>query len=309
MRILFGLLLLIFCLTVRASDERCSDVTWRGDDYSGYGRRFFSNSENFFEVDKTWIFCYSLKHDTEPKLWTCDNDKTLNELVEKNKPLQNEVEKRGLCNITVTSQTGADKQKVTDLQIELNKKEDQVATVLREQDKKKEESGKCHHKLTKLKEMSASIESLQEDIDEQQASITKEKKRCDKNITQYIAGPQETRINAALASLQDLKETLKSLTRNFEEGMKKRSCTACSAETCYSTPSVKAELDKMYLENSWLNLTAAQREQCLLDDTMLLPMLSYMRRKPFDGAYAYNQNVDMMEKLFALLISFLCFLI
>ncbi|RHW70197.1 hypothetical protein DPX39_090041400 [Trypanosoma brucei equiperdum] len=309
MRILFGVLLLISCLSASASDDPCYYTKWMNEGKTDNLKNLSSKGgEEFFENDKKWIFCDSLNYRIRRNFWNCSNEKTLNELVEDHESLRNEVVKGDLCNQTTTTETEMHVKNVTDLKTELDKKKAETELLKLNHTTKTNASNECKQLLTKLKNSNATVTTLEAYNREKENKIKRKNQQCNSDIKE-ITAPLEVQLEKKAAVLNHLKQQVETVTQKLQEEMKENSCSVCSAETCYSTPSVKAELDKKYLENSWLNLTAAQREQCLLDDAMLLPMLSYMRRKPFDGAYAYNQNVDMMEKLFALVISFLCFLI
>ncbi|EAN76800.1 hypothetical protein, conserved [Trypanosoma brucei brucei TREU927] len=302
---LFGVLLLMSRLSEWASADSCDYTKWMEEDYTDHMIRLSLTVRGSYSHEKNWVFCDLIDYSNVPKLWKCSNEKTLDELVQKHKLLQDEVEGRGLCNKPVITKTKPYEQQVKNLKAELQRWKEKIQA--KKIIIKKAEEVICSENSKKATYSTETVATLQTSNKEKIKKIDKSKQQCNDSITQHIINSTTEILRMKNASLYNLKRHLNSMTQMFEEGMKKRSCTVCSAETCYSTPSVKAELDKMYLENSWLNLTAAQREQCLLDDTMLLPMLSYMRRKPFDGAYAYNRNVDMVEKLFALVISFFSF--
>ncbi|EAN76805.1 hypothetical protein, conserved [Trypanosoma brucei brucei TREU927] len=313
MQILFGVLLLISCVTIWADDNPCYYIKEREDVYREEGvddaRSFvLKGGEKLFGNDKKWMFCDASNDFTSGKVWSCSNDKTFKDLIENHELLRESVEGGNLCDSTVATQIRVHKEKIEKLKDKLRQ-----LGVENENYKKstgaKQKNPPCIEDPKTLRDKSQTNATLETANREKRDEIEKVKQQCNHNITHHITNHKKVILKKKKASLHDLKKQLNLTTQMFEEAIKKNNCSVCSAETCYSTPSVKAELDNKYLENSWLNLTAAHREQCLLDDTMLLPMLSYMRRKPFDGAYAYNQNVDMMEKLFALLISFLCFLI
>ncbi|SCU72511.1 uncharacterized protein TEOVI_000408800 [Trypanosoma equiperdum] len=308
MRTLFGVLLLISRLNEWAGADSCAYTKWMEEGKNKSMEALSSKGgEEFFDVDKKWIFCDELERRRRNNsfYWNCSNKETLDRLVEDHESLRNEVVKGDLCNQTVTTETEMQVKDVTDLQTELDKKKTETELLKLNHTTKTNASNECKQLLTKLKNSNATVTTLEAYNREKENKIKRKKQQCNTDIKE-ITAPLEVTLKQKAAVLNHLKQQVKTVTQELQEEMNKNSCTVCSANICYNTPDVKAELDKKYLENSWLNLTAAQREQCLLDDTMLLPMLSYMRRKPFDGAYAYNQNVDMMEKIFTLLISFFC---
>ncbi|SCU70489.1 uncharacterized protein TEOVI_000206200 [Trypanosoma equiperdum] len=314
MQILFGVLLLISCSTVWADDNTCyctkeTGEVYREESTNAVTKFILRGGDKFFDTEKTWMFCDASQHDTQFKLWSCNSRKTMKELVGNNAILRKEVEASNLCESTIASQKEEHVQNIGKLQTELRELQTERENIKRKVNKQEKEQEKIEQDIQKLNKLNEIITELQTRNSKKQKKLENEVQQCDNNITNHFIKPKEEILQKINVSLHDLKEQLNSMTQMFEEGIKKSNCSVCSANICYSTPSVKAELDKKYLENSWLNLTAAQREQCPLDDTMLLPMLSYMRRKPFDGAYAHNQYVNMMEKLFALVISFFCFFI